>query len=323
MIDFLRRILRSPEGDGGNGGGNGDGGDGGAGDGGAGGDGGDGGDGDQGAGKGTWIDTLPENVRSGIPEEYTKDPNVTKFKNIPDFLKSHISLGKMVGAKGVIVPKDDAKPEEVEKFYNALGRPEKPEGYKIDVPKDLHKSIVITPESISGYQMLAHKHGLSQKQADGLNKDWLTIQNKIAVENERAEIEAAQTAETKLRTEWGSKFEAKRDMIAKAMLRAGGQEALDAMGGVEGLGNNIPVMRAWGNLIGLLSEDSINTLKVENGGSGDGQHGNETPEQAIEKIRAMNSDPKHPFMDEKHPDHDKAIEERKRLYKIAYPGSES
>lgn len=321
MIDFSRLFFRSP--DDGNGGG---GAAAGAGDGGAGSGAGSGaGDGQGGGGTATWIDALPENVRTTIPEEFTKDPNVTKYKDVTEFLKGHSNLAKLVGAKGVILPKEGAAPEEVEKFYNALGRPEKPEGYKIEVPQGLHKSIEINEESVKGYQLLAHKHGLTQKQADGLNKDWLAVQNRIAQENERLETEAAQKAETALRAEWGGKFEANRDRIAAAILKAGGEEALNAMGGVQGLGNNIPVMRAFGNIVALLSEDSINTLKFDNGGSGNtgAGNGNETPEQALAKISAMNSDPNAAFMNEKHPDHKAALKERDRLYRIAYPGQEA
>lgn len=323
MIDFLRLILRSPDGD-----------DNGGGDGGDGGDNGSGGDGD--SGESSWLSSF-ENVKVEHevfnPETKTKsvatispkdDPNFNKYKTADEFYKGYRNLIETVGKKGVIVPDDKSKPEDVEKFYNTIGRPEKPEGYKISPLENLHKSIEITPDSVAGYQMLAHKHGLTQKQADGLNKDYLSMMNKVAVENERLEIEAAKASEEKLKGEWGSKFEANRDAIARAIIIAGGQEALDAMGGVNGYGNNPVILRALGNLVSLIGEDSMNTFKAERGaGSASGSGGNETPDQAVAKIQAMESDPHGAFLDAKHPDHAKAHEERTRLYKIAFPGQEN
>lgn len=332
MIDLLRRILRSPDGDGGGAG------DGGAGDGGAGGGSGDGsGAGDGGGGAATTWLTPFENIQveHKTYDPVTKaekiikispkdDPNFNKYKTAEEFYKGHRNLVETIGKKGVIVPDEKASPEEVEKYYNAIGRPEKPEGYKIEIPQGLHKSIQITQESIDAYKMLVHKHGIPQKMADGLNRDWLAVQNKIAIENERLELEAVQNATEALQKEWGSKFDAKKSAIAKAMLKAGGEEALNDMGGVDGLANKPSILRALGNLVALISEDSLNTIKIDNGNSGGGSgSGSESPEQALQKIAAMNADSKHPFLDEKHPDHKAALRERDRLYKIAYPGQEA
>jgi hypothetical protein len=324
MIDFLRLILRSPDGEGsGDVGDNGDGGsDDVAGD-------------NGGSGETSWLssfenvkvehevynpDTKTKSVATITPKE---DPNFNKYKTADEFYKGYRNLIETVGKKGVIVPDDKSKPEDVEKFYNAIGRPEKPEGYKISPIENVHPSIEITPESIAGYQMLAHKYGLTQKQADGLNRDYLSVMSKAAEENERLEKEAVANAQEKLQKEWGSKFEAKRDAIANAIINAGGQEALDAMGGVNGYGNNPVVLRALGNLVAMIGEDSMNTFRAEHGSGVNNASGNETPDQAMEKIRIIESDPNGAFLDDKHPAHKDAIIERNRLYKIAFPGQEN
>jgi len=256
-----------------------------------------------------WLDVFPEDA--------AKDPNITKFKTPDDFYKSFKTQNELIGRKGVIVPGKDAKPEDIDKFYNALGRPEKPEAYKLTTVENLHKSIQITPESTLGYQTLAHKHGLTQAQADGLNRDYLAIVNKSAIDQETREIQAAQQAEASLRQEWGSKFDTNRNMVTKGIMKAGGQEALDAMSGEKGLGNNPVVLKTLAKVFSLLSEDQINSIETPL--SNQGSQGNETPEEAKQKIEKMMNDQKHPINDEKSPHRKEAIAERMRLYKIAYP----
>lgn len=256
----------------------------------------------------SWIDVLPEDA--------AKDPSITKYKTPEEFYNGYKSTVELVGRKGVIVPKENATPEEREKFFNDLGRPEKPEGYKLSKIENLHKSIEITPESERGYQMIAHKHGLTQQQADGINKEFLQIINKATMDQERKDTEAMQKAETALRQEWGEKYVSNVSMVAKEVLKSGGQEALDAMGGEKGIGNNPIILKTLSKIIGRLAEDTSNPDKGN--GSG-GAAGNETPEEAKSKISEMMNDPKHPINDEKHIDHRKSVDERMRLYKKAYP----
>ena len=144
----------------------------------------------------TWLDTLPEETRNAIPEEYRGDPNVTKYKDIGEFFKGHKNLVETVGKKGVIVPGEKADPKEWEPVYNALGRPEKPEGYKITMPEKLHASIKPTPESQAEFHKIAHSLGLSNKSADGLNAWYLqklsmamTAQDEVTASNRKTASE--------------------------------------------------------------------------------------------------------------------------------------
>jgi len=257
-----------------------------------------------------WIDVFPD--------EAANDPSLRDFKSPDDFYKSYKSQQDMIGRKGILVPPDNAKQEDVDKFHNQLGRPEKAEGYKLSPVENLHKSISITPESIGGYQRLAHKHGLSQKQADGLNKDYIEALSNAAVENDRLEKEFMQSTENSLRKEWGANYEATKSRVAKAVLKAGGEDALTRMGGVDGIGNDPIILGMLGRLVSKMGEDSINSIVIENGG-GDNSGGNETPDQAKAKLESMKNDPSHPVNDEKSPNRAAGIKERMRLYERAYP----
>lgn len=257
-----------------------------------------------------WLDILPEEAR--------QDPNVTKYKTPEDFYAGYKSQVEMIGKKGVIIPGKDAKPEEMDKFFNALGRPTTPGEYKYSKLDGLHSTIEITPELTAGFSAFSHKLGLTNQQADEVNKFQMQTVSRWIAEDEQRQIAAAQQAETGLRQEWGSKYDANKALIVKGVLKAGGQEAMDAMGGEKGIGNNTVVLKMLGKLFSSMSEDQINAF--DSGSySSPGVTGEETKEQALAKINEMMSDPKHPINDLKNPKRDEAIQERLRLYKIAYP----
>jgi len=264
--------------------------------------------------EGKWYDNLGE--------EAGKDTNITKYKTSEDFYKGYKSQVEMIGKKGIIPPGENSTPEEKETYLNALGRPEAPEGYKIDTIEGLHESISITPESSAEFQAAAHKMGFTNQQANDLNSWYLNAVSEQAKQSAVAETDAMQKAETTLRAEWGEKFDANKQMVASMVLNAGGQEAIDAMGGVDGIGNNPVVLKTLGKIAGLLSEDQIGNLKPV----GQQVGGNESQQDASTKINAMNTDKDSPWhkalWDESDLKHDQAVSERNRLYKIAYPGGD-
>ena len=245
---------------------------------------------------------------------------LSKFKSADELAKSYVNLEGKISQKGVIVPKADASPEEKESYLNAIGRPEAPEGYKIDTIDGLHDSITVTPESQAAFQVEAHKMGFTNEQANQLNSWYLKTVSASAKEYSDAQDKAVNDAETALRAEWKENYDSNKDLVAKMMLNAGGQEAIDAMGGTDGIGNNPHILKALATVAGQLSEDQIGNLKpVHHGGTG-----NESQQDAVTKINEynaqLNSDPKSAIADENHPHHKEAVSDRTRLYKIAYPG---
>ena len=146
-----------------------------------------------------WIDAL-------VPEDFRALGVFKKFTDLPGALKQLGNLDKMVGkqGKGIIPPSDDATPTERELFYNALGRPPKPEGYKIEVPKELAEFYDdgVIKEGRETY----HAIGLTQKQVDGL----MALEAKRLVAGAKQvqdEVVAAKAdAETALKTKWGAAY---------------------------------------------------------------------------------------------------------------------
>ena len=251
-----------------------------------------------------------------LGEDAAKDPEVTKYKEPGEFYKGYKEKVAMIGKKGVILPGENATPKDKERFLNAIGRPKSPEEYKLNPIEGLHESIKPTPETTAAFQAEAHKMGFTNDQANQLNTWYLKQVSGMAQAQDKADTEAMQTAETALRSDWGEKFEANKNMVAKMMLGAGGEEAIQALGDKA---NDPTVLKALGKIAGLLNEDQIGNLKPLNTPA----PGSESKEQAQAKIKEYSdqlSDPKSAISDENNPGHKAAVAERTRLYGIAYGG---
>ena len=104
--------------------------------------------------------------------------------------------------KGIILPKDTDAPEAWNPVYTALGRPEKPEGYKFTEIKDLHPGIKVTPESMKEFTDFSFAEGLTNKQVDKINQWYLGKVNGMLKAQDEAwnkQVEAGQAA---LRQKW-------------------------------------------------------------------------------------------------------------------------
>ncbi len=240
---------------------------------------------------------------------------LSKFKSADDLAKSYIELETKVGTKGIIVPDSNATPEVKEKFLNDLGRPEKPEGYKLDAVEGMHESIKITDETTTHFNNEMHKIGLTNAQANQINAMQMKFVNESIVSKEKADKVASDTAETALRADWKGDYDVKVAEVQRLFSKVGGQDLINAFGDK---GNDPTVVKAMSVLAGMLSEDQINSIRSPIGQEG----GNETPEEAKSKIAELTksgSESHKALMGENHVDHKKMVAEQTRLFEKAYP----
>lgn len=259
----------------------------------------------------TWLDTLPEETRNAIPEEYRNDQNVTKYKTMDEFFKGHKNLVETVGKKGVILPGEKADPKEWEPVYNALGRPEKPEGYKLTMPDKLHPSIKPTPESQADFFKEAHAAGISNKAADRLNSWYLTKISQLMSDQDALSQKAKDDAAASLTKEWGAETENNLKAAKMFVERIGGKDAVDAFGD---LGNNPTVLKLIHKLSSSIGEDTISKII-----GGKGVETGTEAETAIKAIEEIKANKAHAWHNENDPKHDDAIKEMQALYAKAYP----
>ncbi len=137
-----------------------------------------------------------------------------KPDGMKDVIKNYADLERQYrSGDKVMLPKDDAKPEEIDAFYNKLGRPKTADEYRAPQGADEATVKALAPE--------LHKLGITQKQFEALAKiDLSRSQTAINAENERFVGEQS-AAMSKLQTEWGAKFNENIEVNRRAMRNLG------------------------------------------------------------------------------------------------------
>ena len=197
----------------------------------------------------SWRDSLPEDLKA--------EKSLESFKDVNSLAKSYVHAAAKIGAKGLIIPADDAPQEEKDAFAAALGRPETPDGYEFAYPEGYPDELK-AEEDVTAFKGKAHELGLSSKQLAGI-MDWY---NESVMGKHKGMVEgmaaAKETAETALRTEWGSKYEENCQVVLTAYKQFADPEFVQHLEAT-GLGNDPHMARVFFNIGKAMGEDS--TLK--------------------------------------------------------------
>ena len=147
------------------------------------------------------------------------------------------------------LPGEDADPQKINDFYAKLGRPDSPDKYDLKMPADAD------PKVTEFYKSLAHKHGLSAKQAVGLYGEWNEFITGLGQQSE-AEMQATSEREVlDVKKEWGQAFEQNLDAGRRAAAALGYDQAkLDAMEAKLGTAETLRLFATLGSKMG---EDSF------------------------------------------------------------------
>lgn len=235
-----------------------------------------------------------------LPEDMRKDPALAVFKTLPDLAKGYVETKKMVGG--------------IEKA------PEKVDGYKWTPMANLHANVK-ADNILKELGPILHKAGLGNKSADIAQQGVLELLSNRMTAQDAARKDLIQKNETALRQEWGSEYDVKFDKVTKVMQSVMGPEAAADTGAIATALKGSPAfLKGMGKLISLLSEDSINSLGTETEKAPTDSTG------ALAEITKYNAEilsqgPKHPFNDERHPQHDAAKKKMNDLFKTAYPSA--
>jgi hypothetical protein len=196
-------------------------------------------------------------------------------------LDGYRNLEKLLGAdranNSVILPKPDATPEELAKFYDRLGRPTDAEGYKIELPAGAD------PEFAKTASQWFHELGLSEKQGKALAGKW----SEHVGTAQTAQSQAAQARfvadDTALKAEWGGAYVQNLSQ-SQAAVRALGvtSEQIDAMSTSMGHKATMEFFQKIGSRMGESSFVS--------GDKGQSFSGAMTPGQAKAEIQTLRSD---------------------------------
>ena len=144
--------------------------------------------------------------RTGLPEDIRENPHLTRYGSQEEAARGIIEAQNFISTTRPTVPKEDAPAEEWDKFFNSLGRPEKPEGYEITKPENLPKDFPYSEELDKQWQTWAHKAGLTTKQFKAIRDEYLTANvadfNRVLVDQGQREEQVVAALEKK----WGGRY---------------------------------------------------------------------------------------------------------------------
>ncbi len=228
---------------------------------------------------------LPHAWMTGLTTEQKADADLVKSlsrfeKGIPDLAKSYAELETKIG-QSVVLPNAEASPEEWAKFYERMGRPEKPEDYKlekVELPKGLKADEAMEQEFLK----VAHAKGLNNDAVNALHGWYMTEMGKQVVAAQRVVKTTQAEADTAMREELGAGHAA-----AQAYMERGFQQfatpELSNLFRTSGMGNHPDVIKMFVKIGKLISEHPF--VDGSRGGQAEtAAVGNRTEEQIAELL---------------------------------------
>lgn len=195
--------------------------------------------------------------------QYANNPNFTKYKTVKDLFAGHEALVSRLGT-AINIPNQYSTQEQIDEFYNKLGRPESPDKYQFK--DNLPEGLEIDEKLDSDYRTLAHQIGLTGTQAQKLREFYNSAVEAAYLGNQKeVQTRLAQAHEqnvNEIKEMWGGDYKAKTKIAmntAKAVLSQDTLDYLDATG----LGNNAKLIADFYELSKKLGGD--NRL-IEGGG---------------------------------------------------------
>jgi hypothetical protein len=197
-------------------------------------------------------------IRAQFSDPLKNHEAFTGFNKADDLANAYLeTMGKAKDYEGKLansIPKlsDNSTKEEREAFFQAIGRPDKPEGYELKVPD----GVPVDPKLVDGFQKLAFENGLSKPQVAKL-AEWY-IQNQVSGTQsfEKAIKERQEKAVNELKDEWGGEYDAKLDKANQAVARIVDDDTYEYMKGY-GLTNDSRMVKFFYRLSEVISEDAF------------------------------------------------------------------
>lgn len=251
----------------------------------------------------SWRDSLPADLRA--------NPALSNFADVGALAKEHVNLQGLIGRKGIIPPTENDPPEAWQKFYDALGRPAKPEEYGFKAP-DGAPPDVYDPNFAGKFAKWAFEAGIPKAQALKLHDSYV----KEAIDGHKAQMASLQATgadmEKALRAEWGAAYDAKVESGRRAFKTFTSPAMADRMEKVLG---STEMMKMFASIGEKMGEDNMI-------GANAGGRTTMTPQEAnteIAKINAQMADPKSALMDKFHPEHNALVARLQQLHEMAFP----
>jgi len=200
--------------------------------------------GNQGAqgGGGSFIDSLPEELKT--------NPTIQKFDSLEGLAKSYVNLQGMLGKDKIPIPETE---EQWNHVYNKLGRPEDPMEYGLKRPEI--EGTEIPKEKFEEFLGVAHRLGLNAKQVEGLLEH--EVKNITeTLQAQKTDLETRiQATEEELRKTWGEKFTEKKNLVERFTLEFADDDLREFLR-ESGLQNDPRLLKLFSNIADKIYEES-------------------------------------------------------------------
>lgn len=245
-------------------------------------------------------------------EGLKKSPVILRHKTVEDLARSLDHAEKRLGVPADQLIRKPSKPEEMPDVYRALGAPETPEGYKIDLPENASDE---DKEAVASFAKHMHEKGPFPPDFVAAAVEWNNQQAEAATAALQQAQDAARTeGEAYLKKHLGASYDPDLTAVGKLLVDSkieGLKEELDA----SGLGNSPRLIRFLHEQ--LVARAEPGELEGRNSGTGSGREF--TPGEAKAQLAALNADPVKgiALRDRNHAMHRSVVKERDRLAALA------
>ena len=239
-----------------------------------------------------------------VEQDIAADPALKPIKDVPSLVKSFVHSQRKMGADKTVLPNKNSTKEEWLQLYQKLGLPsefdeysfEKPEGASFDEHFD------------KSFRERAYENNLLPDQAQAMY-EFITNETQgrmsAAQEEQANQAEAALNA---LKQEWGDAFDRELGVAKLAVKEFGGDDFINYLN-ESGLGDNPNLIKVFSN-IGkqYFKEDTFKTESKPAYGL--------SPQEASEKIKAIQTNYDGPYYNKAHPEHNKIVNEMSKLFEV-------
>jgi len=238
----------------------------------------------------------PDDWRSSLPDDLKADPFLGRYKSQEEALRGVAAAQKTISAGIVKRPAPDAKPEAVAAYREAIGAPKDAAGYGLK-----GEELGLSQDALDRFAPVLLKYHVPSDAARELAGEFSKFQQ---AETERLKASWKEQS-LALKNEWGTEKFNRRFTASRRFTEDLAQEEGLDMNEVSqffwdsGLGNHPLLFRLFSAAAEKTMEDPIIH----------GEDPTNAPDIVAARIKAIRDDPNHPFNQEGHPQHRKAVDE--------------
>ena len=261
----------------------------------------------------------PDHFSAKLGGELANHPGMAKFADATALGKSYLELETRLSEQGVRVPGEDASPEAIAEYREAIGVPKTIDGYEVASNLKLPADVAWDTDFQNEMVTAMHEEGLTPPQVTRVLQKYADRQGTItatAIEGAKANKESSSKL---LRQEWGSAYDANIRVAHLAMeeIFGDGMKAIATTKLLDGsmLGINPAFIRAMAKVGEDYSEHDIH-------GMGERKRMTMTPEEASAEIVKLRSDTvfQAAYLGKDDPGHQAAVDRMNNLYAMKSAG---